>query len=87
MSRISECLETLDQLHTWEIRKIRKDGSVLEVDVLRSTGVGILDRYIENAIRFASPFPPIPGNVGAEAIPISVNFIYTIGGVRIFGFN
>jgi protein TonB len=66
---------------------LRKDGSVLEVDVLRSTGVVILDRYIENAVRFASPFPPIPGNVGADAIPISVNFIYTIGGIRIFGFN
>ena len=58
---------------------LRKDGSVLKVDVLRSSGIRILDQYIENAIRFASPFPPIPGNIPADAIPISVNFIYTIG--------
>jgi PAS domain S-box-containing protein len=28
---IAECLETVGQSHTWEIRKIRKDGSVLWV--------------------------------------------------------
>jgi len=57
---------------------LQKDGSVREVDVLRSTGVRILDRYIVNAVRFASPFPPIPGNVAEDAIPISMNFVYTI---------
>jgi len=57
---------------------LQKDGSVLTVGVLRSSGVAILDRYIKNAIRFASPFPPIPGKVGADTIPISVTFIYTI---------
>src|SRR5205814_2925766 len=57
---------------------LRKDGSVRQIDVLRSTGVAILDRYIEYAVRFASPFPPIPGTVAAEAIPITMNFTYTI---------
>lgn len=28
---IGSCLETVDQSHTWEIRKVRKDGSVLWV--------------------------------------------------------
>src|SRR2546422_5502528 len=66
---------------------LRKDGSVREIDVLRSTGVAILDRYIENAVRFASPFPPIPGNVAEDAIPVSLNFVYVLGGLRIFGFR
>lgn len=66
---------------------LRKDGSVREVDVLSSTGVPILDRYVENAIRFASPFPPIPGNMAEDAIPISVNFVYILGGLKVFGFQ
>ena len=66
---------------------LRKDGSVREVGVLSSTGVPILDSYIANAIRFASPFPPIPGNMGEDALPISVNFSYVLGGLKVFGFQ
>jgi protein TonB len=66
---------------------LRKDGSVREVDVLSSSGVPILDRYIETAIRFAQPFPPIPGNLGEDALPISVNFSYILGGLKVFGFQ
>jgi len=66
---------------------LRKDGSLRLVEVMRSSGVGVLDRYIENAIRFAAPFPPIPAAVAGDALPISINFTYVLGGLRIFGFR
>lgn len=66
---------------------LRKDGSVRTVEIVQSTGVAILDRYIENAIRLASPFPPIPASVGEDAIPISINYTYVLGGFQLFGFR
>ena len=71
-----------------EIRFIlRKDGSVRTVEIVHSSGVRILDSYIENAIRLAQPFPPIPPSVGEDLIPISINFTYTLHGFRLFGFQ
>jgi TonB family protein len=66
---------------------LRKDGSVRTVEIVHSTGVTILDRYIENAIRLAAPFPPIPRSVGDDVIPISINYTYVLGGLRAFGFR
>ena len=66
---------------------LRKDGSVRIVEIVSSSGVRILDSYIENAIRLAQPFPPIPTSVGEEMIPISINFTYTLHGFRLFGFK
>ncbi|OKO88374.1 ATPase [Bradyrhizobium sp. NAS80.1] len=50
---VALCLDTLDQSHTWEIRKIRKDGSVLWVRenakaMLRGDGTPILLVACEN---------------------------------------
>ena len=50
---IALCLETVDQPHTWEIRKIRKDGSVLWVRenakaMLRGDGTPIVLVACEN---------------------------------------
>ena len=39
---------------------LHKNGSVRTVQIVHSSGVQILDSYIENAIRMAQPFPPIP---------------------------
>lgn len=66
---------------------IRKNGSVGAVEIVQSSGVRILDAYIENAVRLASPFPPIPASVGEDVIPISINFTYTLTGFRVFGFQ
>jgi TonB family protein len=66
---------------------LRKDGSVRTVEIVHSSGVRILDSYIENAIRLAQPFPPIPPSVGEDVIPISINFTYTLHGFRLFGFQ
>jgi protein TonB len=66
---------------------LRKDGSVRTVEIVQTAGVAVLDRYIENAIRLAAPFPPIPAAVGEDAIPISLNYTYVLGGFRLFGFR
>jgi TonB family protein len=67
---------------------LRKDGSVRTVEIVHSSGVRILDSYIENAIRLAEPFPPIPPSIGEDVIPISINYTYVLGGgVRVFGFR
>jgi protein TonB len=66
---------------------LRKDGSVRTVEIVNSSGVRILDRYIENAIRMAQPFPPIPMSITDDVLPISINFNYVLGGVRAFGFR
>jgi protein TonB len=71
-----------------EIRFVlRKNGALGTVEIVHSSGVRILDSYIENAIRLASPFPPIPASVGEDVLPISINFTYTLGGFRVFGFR
>ncbi len=57
---------------------LRKDGSVKSVEILKSSGVRVLDSYIENAIRLAAPFPPVPASVGGDVIPISINFNYRL---------
>ncbi|RXG91530.1 PAS domain S-box protein [Bradyrhizobium zhanjiangense] len=50
---VALCLETIDQSHTWEIRKVRKDGSVLWVrenakTMLRANGGPIVLVACEN---------------------------------------
>ena len=66
---------------------LRKDGSVRTVEIVSSSGIRILDSYIQNAIRMAQPFPPIPIAVGDDVLPISINFNYVLGGIRAFGFR
>jgi protein TonB len=62
---------------------LRKDGGVRTVEIVRSSGVRILDAYIENAIRLAQPFPPIPASLTDEStpedgMPITINFSYVL---------
>jgi protein TonB len=66
---------------------LRKDGSLRLVEIVHSSGVAILDRYMENAIKFAAPFPPMPTVFGTETIPVSLSFTYVLGGFRVFGFR
>jgi TonB family protein len=59
---------------------LHKDGSVRTVEIARSSGVPVLDRHIENAIRMTQPFPPIPAAVGDDVLRISLNFNYVLKG-------
>jgi TonB family protein len=64
---------------------VKKDGTVAIVELRRSSGVGILDRYSLNTIRLSSPFPPIPERMGMERVVISASFTYVLDhGYRLF---
>ncbi len=43
---------------------ITRDGAVCGVDVLKSSGVPLLDRAAARIVRMAAPFPPLPQNDG-----------------------
>ena len=59
--------------------KITKDGTVRDVDVVRSSNYPALDDAAVMAIRLASPFNPLPGDFGVdEGIKIRANFEYEL---------
>jgi TonB family protein len=61
---------------------LRRDGSVRTVEIVRSSGVPVLDLYIANAIRMAQPFPPIPAGVADDGLAISIHFNYVLKGAQ-----
>jgi protein TonB len=63
---------------------IRKDGQVL-VELIRSSGIDILDRYAVNAVKLSAPFPRVPDPLG-ETLRLSASFTYILDhGFRVFG--
>jgi len=71
---------------------IRKDGQVL-VELIRSSGIDILDRYAVNAVKLSAPpgeagratFPRLPDSLG-ETLRLSASFTYILDhGFRVFG--
>ena len=65
---------------------IRPDGTLKDVEIVRSTGTFVLDRYVTNAVTLASPFPPLPAGM-PEEMAITFTFTYVLGGTRAFGFR
>jgi hypothetical protein len=63
---------------------ILKDGSVQFVDVMRPAAYPIYDEYAVNAIKLASPFPPVPPvmlramKAGSTGIIINARFSYIV---------
>jgi len=57
---------------------IAKDGHVPFVNVIRSSGWPIYDDYAVNAIKFSSPFRPIPDALSKKGIPIMASFNYIV---------
>src|SRR5262249_22736055 len=63
---------------------IHKDGRVI-VELARTSGVDILDRYAINAVRLSAPFPRLPDPLG-DTLRISASFTYVLDhGFHIFG--
>jgi protein TonB len=63
---------------------IEDNGSVSSVKLLKSSGYEILDNAAIRAIKFASPFNPIPKSIGVERLKISASFEYitSLYGIR-----
>jgi TonB family protein len=57
---------------------IGKDGRVPFVIVRQSSQHGIYDEYAVNAIKLASPFPPVPDDLSKKGIPILARFTYIL---------
>ena len=63
---------------------ILKDGRVQFVEVVRMADHALYDEYAVNAIKLASPFPPVPAAImrtrpaGSTGFPIRVHFIYVV---------
>jgi TonB family protein len=59
---------------------IARDGQLRFIELRRSSGVAVLDDYAINAVKLASPFPPIPAGMGRSGIPVVAVFNYIIEG-------
>ena len=59
---------------------IRRDGTLGEVRVVRTSGHVVLDEAALEALRAAEPFWPLPELFPKEALLINGRFIYTLSG-------
>src|SRR5881296_3329080 len=57
---------------------IAKSGELVFVTLTRTSGHAIYDDYALNAVKLASPFPPIPDSFSKKGVPISAGFHYVL---------
>lgn len=57
---------------------IAKSGELAFVTLMRTSGHPIYDDYALNAVKLASPFPPIPDSFSKKGVPISAGFHYVL---------
>ena len=57
---------------------ILKDGRLLDVRIIQSSGFSALDREALRAVGAASPFTPIPKQIALEQLSIRFTFNYTL---------
>lgn len=58
---------------------IRKDGSLGEIELLRTSGHRALDEAAAKAIKKAAPFWPLPEDWDKDSLEIKGHFIYVFG--------
>ena len=57
---------------------IAKSGELAFVTLMRTSGHPIYDDYALNAVKLASPFPPIPDTFSKKGVPIQASFHYVL---------
>jgi len=57
---------------------IKKDGTVTDIKLVKSSNYPVLDDSAITALRLASPFPPFPAGFSVEEINIKGQFSYII---------
>ncbi len=57
---------------------IAKDGRLTYIELRHTSGTDILDSYAMNAVKFASPFPPVPDALAKQTLAIHGQFRYQI---------
>lgn len=58
---------------------IHKDGSLGDVELIRTSGYSFLDKAAMNAIKDAAPYWPLPDDVKEGELSITGHFIYIFG--------
>ena len=60
--------------------KIAKDGRLLSVRVMKSSGLPNADRAALNAVRLTAPFKPLPAGYRESSVDIQFTFDYNVFG-------
>jgi TonB family protein len=58
---------------------LARDGTVLSVDIERSSGVPVIDQAVFDMMRRASPVPPVPPQYSGATLSIAMPIRYSIG--------
>lgn len=57
--------------------QISRDGNLMNVKLINSSGHNILDEAALQAVKSAAPYYPFPVTIDRETLPIMANFIYS----------
>ncbi|WP_081639317.1 energy transducer TonB [Hippea alviniae] len=74
-----EAIQTGQQGRLLILFSIGKDGSLVKLKLLRSSGYPLLDKAALQAVKDAAPFPPLPKRFGVDVLNIYATFEYTLG--------
>lgn len=59
---------------------IARDGSLLRVNVLKSSGSAVVDMAALTAVKLAAPFRPLPNGYSKDSVDIQFTFDYNVYG-------
>ncbi len=59
---------------------IGRNGNLLRVKLIRSSGYPLLDKAAIEAVKDAAPYPPLPERFNIDVLNIYANFVYKING-------
>ena len=59
---------------------LARDGALLDVKIIKSSGYKVLDKEALRAIRAASPYPSFPGSIEVSRLHIKARFDYKLAG-------
>ena len=74
----TEAREWLLEGNLMVIFSLTRDGKMIQIKVIKSSGHKILDNEAIRAINTAAPFPPFPEHVTAKRLNIKANFDYRL---------
>ena len=57
--------------------QISRDGNLMNVKLINSSGYEVLDKAALQAVKSAAPYYPFPVTIDRETLPILANFIYS----------
>ncbi len=74
-----EAIQTDQQGQLLILFSIDKNGNLVRLKLIRSSGYSLLDKAALQAVRDASPFPPLPKRFNLDVLNIYATFEYTLG--------